>query len=167
MFGLIEKLRDSRYFELSLIISLFLVACFILSFVSVPVHEYGHHIACSAMGKETKWISYSKVNCIPQPQGLSNEVLLASGGAFSAIIFLVLMKSFYTLAESNKYNQENRYILILFLPVILFQLFNSLIETFLTQYYHFISGSALLSGLILLYFFIVVLWHNRDVLRNF
>ena len=116
--------------------------------LSAPIHEIGHALICRLHGSHS-YIQGVETRCFPDLRGMPKTVNKYFGGLFSAIIlslFLFLFQKF------TKY----RYILLqIFLPVILFQLINSLLEGGFTNYYIVLRESQIFVLLLFILLFLI------------
>ena len=120
----------------------------LLLVLSVPIHEMGHALICRLYGSHS-YIQGVETHCIPDLIGMPKTVNKYFGGLFSAIIFSLFL---FLFQKFTKY----RYILLqIFLPVILFQLINSLLEGGFTSYYIVLRESQIFVLLLFILLFLI------------
>ena len=136
-------------YDLKVPIFLFLSAVSLLLLVlSVPIHEIGHALICRLHGSHS-YIQGVETRCIPDLKGMPKTVNKYFGGLFSAIILSLFL---FIFQKFTKY----RYILLqIFLPVILFQLINSLLEGGFTSYYIVLRESQIFVLLLFILLFLI------------
>ena len=144
-------------YDLKVLIFLFLSAVSLLLLaLSAPIHEIGHVLICRLHGSHS-YIQGDVTRCIPDLIGMPKTVNKYFGGLFSAIIFSLFLFLF------QKFIKYRHILLQIFLPVILFQLINSLLEGGFTNYYIVLRESQIFALLLFILLFLInlIIFYNE------
>ncbi len=109
---------------------------------------------CISTGYEVNFVSFNQIQCSSYSSvGIEHKINLLFGGLFSAVILLVII-----VILVNFLNKHKNYIHQIFLPVVLIQLLNAILEYSLQKevYENIAYNTLLIHGILILLF--VVVW---------